>query len=617
MEEERGGEERTETFVDGQRIDPQGRGIPDDETGSWAGVTRGPRPPAEGVRIIGAEEAAAAIDAGQVASRVPEGLPRFGDTPAQPEGPRPSLRFPGADPAEVSKPPLAASSSPRAAREPRTARPEPAPASVATDAGSDDAGPHTRGFEMSFKEFLKPSRSARGGDPDPDPVDEPVGDGGEGRSAPAWAAPAWAPTDTGEVASLPHWTEPPTGEHPRLVLESESQSPGSGSWSSLTSGPRWRDSASDWDDSELPDILMGARSATRVSREPSAPPDPVYGAVPEPVASRGDTFEPSGGGDGSYAFASEERMERRAARASRPSPSAVDEPLVGGEHDDLGPARPRRRSAAASSGGRGGDLSARVLTGVVAGGVVIAAAALGPRMLAVLVGLVLVAASSELFAGLRSRGYQPATLLGVVATAALVAGVYTKGAAAVPMVVFLAVVFTLLWHLLGVVEARPTMNVAVTLLGITYVGVLGSFAAAVLRGPGGVGFLMGAVAVTVAHDLGSFFVGRSAGKTPLAGAISPNKTVEGVLGGTVAAIVAGAVVGQFGPWTLPSAVVLGVAVAVVAPLGDLCESMLKRDLGVKDMGNLLPGHGGVLDRVDGLLFVIPATYYLTRLLDLA
>ncbi len=101
--------------------------------------------------------------------------------------------------------------------------------------------------------------------------------------------------------------------------------------------------------------------------------------------------------------------------------------------------------------------------------------------------------------------------------------------------------------------------------------------------------------------------------------MSPGKTVEGAVGGGLAAVVASwlvlGVIGIF-PWGTGSAIALGLVVAVAAPLGDLCESMLKRDLGVKDMGTLLPGHGGLLDRFDALLFALPAVYYLCRLLEI-
>src|SRR6185437_4385019 len=93
----------------------------------------------------------------------------------------------------------------------------------------------------------------------------------------------------------------------------------------------------------------------------------------------------------------------------------------------------------------------------------------------------------------------------------------------------------------------------------------------------------------------------------------PNKTWEGLFGGAVAAVLAAVVIVHFiHPWTVGKAAVLGLVVAVVMPIGDLSESMIKRHLGVKDMGRILPGHGGLLDRIDGLLFVLPTTYYLVR-----
>jgi phosphatidate cytidylyltransferase len=95
----------------------------------------------------------------------------------------------------------------------------------------------------------------------------------------------------------------------------------------------------------------------------------------------------------------------------------------------------------------------------------------------------------------------------------------------------------------------------------------------------------------------------------MAPSISPNKTWEGAAGGAALAIIVGACVSAMAPWTMSAALTLGLCAAVLAPLGDLCESMFKRSLGLKDMGRTLPGHGGLLDRLDGLLFVLPATYY--------
>jgi phosphatidate cytidylyltransferase len=188
--------------------------------------------------------------------------------------------------------------------------------------------------------------------------------------------------------------------------------------------------------------------------------------------------------------------------------------------------------------------------------------------------------------------------------------------------VAMTLVFSLLWYFVGATRARPTINVAVTLLGFIWVGVLGSYGALLLNPTlhphrRGVAFLFGAVLAPVAYDVTSFFFGSQFGRRPLAPGISPNKTWEGLIAGMASAVfISVLIVGNVHPWSFKRGLALGLVVAVAAPLGDLCESMVKRDIGVKDMGSLLPGHGGLLDRFDAMLFVLPSVYYLVRLLKI-
>lgn len=270
---------------------------------------------------------------------------------------------------------------------------------------------------------------------------------------------------------------------------------------------------------------------------------------------------------------------------------------------------------------RGSDVRTRILTGVGIGLVAVIMLKLGSLTSLILVLAVATPAAAELFGALRRAGYRPATLVGLVATVGIGIGAYMKGEAAIPLVLSLVVVFTLLWYLVGVVKDRPTINVGITFLGFMWVGFLGSFAALLLDprifpNRHGVALLLGAVVTTVGYDIGCFLVGARFGRHRLAPSISPNKTWEGLIGGTIASLLIGAVVvSQISPWTTARGIALGLVVAVAAPLGDLCESLLKRDIGIKDIGWVLPGHGGVLDRVDALLFVVPATYYLVRLIN--
>ena len=267
-------------------------------------------------------------------------------------------------------------------------------------------------------------------------------------------------------------------------------------------------------------------------------------------------------------------------------------------------------------------MGVRIGVGVGLGAVALILFAAGPPFALALATVVVTLAAMEVYEVFRRAGYRPATLLGLAATVALMVAAYTEGLTALPLITVIMVIFTFLWYLFRVVRARPTINIAVTLYGFLWVAGLGSFAALLLAFPRreGIAFLLGAVIATVAHDVGAFFFGSQMGSRPLMPEISPNKTWEGLIGGMgCAVLLTGVIVGGFPgihPWTVNKALALGAVAAVAAPLGDLCQSMIKRDLGIKDMGALLPGHGGVLDRFDAMLFVLPATYYLVEFLNL-
>jgi phosphatidate cytidylyltransferase len=186
-------------------------------------------------------------------------------------------------------------------------------------------------------------------------------------------------------------------------------------------------------------------------------------------------------------------------------------------------------------------------------------------------------------------------------------------------VLVLASAVGFLWYLVGAGGDRPVANIGVTMLGIGWIGLFGAFAGLLLAGPHGVALLLAAVIPTIGYDVGALFVGRSAGSRPLSPA-SPSKTIEGLAGGMILAVVTAVVFSIVGGGVTPfddwqEGLKLGVLVALVAPLGDLAESLVKRDLGIKDMGSVLPAHGGLLDRFDGLLFVLPAVWYLARVSD--
>ena len=128
----------------------------------------------------------------------------------------------------------------------------------------------------------------------------------------------------------------------------------------------------------------------------------------------------------------------------------------------------------------------------------------------------------------------------------------------------------------------------------------------------GLGFVVMMFTAILLTDIGCYYAGRHLGKHKLAPVVSPNKTIEGSIGGMISAVIGAVIVSYFIEYEWYYAVIIGLICTVFAQIGDLCESLIKRDAGVKDSGDTLPGHGGFLDRTDSFIFTIPIMYYFCK-----
>jgi phosphatidate cytidylyltransferase len=158
-----------------------------------------------------------------------------------------------------------------------------------------------------------------------------------------------------------------------------------------------------------------------------------------------------------------------------------------------------------------------------------------------------------------------------------------------------------------------TLSIAVTLLGVFWIGMALAHAV-LLRGlPHGDGLIVDVLIATFIGDTGAYFGGRTWGTRALAPQISPGKTVEGLIAGVLAGTTAFVLASLYQDWlSATEALAIGAAVTVAAPLGDLFESMIKRDLDLKDSGRFFGEHGGALDRLDAAFFTVVVGYYVSR-----
>jgi phosphatidate cytidylyltransferase len=307
--------------------------------------------------------------------------------------------------------------------------------------------------------------------------------------------------------------------------------------------------------------------------------------------------------------AAEAEWEQQAVAATVPG---VDSGLVGFE-DVTGSRGDSEEDFEASEQAATSDLALRIASGLVVFGLFLGSLLLGGWWFAAFVILVMVVSAGEFYHTIRSEEIRPLALFGLLGVVSMGVGAQMTGASAIAGWAGAFVVIIILYLTLSP-RREPLADAVVTVVGMVWVGLL-SFAILIAHGPQPVAYILFVVFLVVANDTAAYFVGRSLGRRKLSPQLSPKKTVEGLVGGLIAALIVATVLATFPAWEtigIAKALVAGALVGVVVPLGDAVESMVKRSLGVKDMGSVLPGHGGMLDRIDGFLFAAPAIYYLFR-----
>jgi phosphatidate cytidylyltransferase len=292
-----------------------------------------------------------------------------------------------------------------------------------------------------------------------------------------------------------------------------------------------------------------------------------------------------------------------------------------------------------------GELTKRILFGVVAAPIAIAILVYGGAPLAALLAVTSALGAWEFFRMARANGLTPFDDVGIVIAGLIPLLVHARylriydpetgiGPSSIGALVVLTLLGVAIWR--RGADGKPMSAVATTLLGAAYVGGTLSFAYAIryheyafapapmhiagnaFEVPSGGLLLLLPVLLTWASDIGAYAVGRTMGRHKLIPAVSPGKTVEGSIGGLVASMLVALVYTKtvlhpaahldFKPLPVIGVLVFGALISVAAQIGDLVESLLKREAGVKDSSHLIPGHGGVLDRCDSLLFVLPISF---------
>jgi phosphatidate cytidylyltransferase len=258
----------------------------------------------------------------------------------------------------------------------------------------------------------------------------------------------------------------------------------------------------------------------------------------------------------------------------------------------------------------GRNLSLAVGSAVVLAVLFLAVAFVSAWALVAFIAVLIVIAMLEVDAALRTTQLRPPSAVVLIGGVAMLVAAYLYGP--VGQLSALAATFfgVVLWSLADHRDARPLHSAGGALMIGLWIPFLASFLPLLLRRDGGQWYVVITVALTAVSDIAAYGFGSQLGRHKLAPAVSPGKTWEGFVGGVITTMVVAGVGAPLivADLSVGRAMALGALVAVVATVGDLAESAIKRSLGIKDLGRLLPGHGGMMDRVDAMLFTLPVAH---------
>lgn len=258
----------------------------------------------------------------------------------------------------------------------------------------------------------------------------------------------------------------------------------------------------------------------------------------------------------------------------------------------------------------------RMLTGFIMGTIAMSAIIYGKWAILLMLLVIIFFASKEYVKILEHKGFYPSLKVMFLSQLIIASIAYFQRFDLVAVALTFCSIGAFMWVLFR--GRQPYIaNVATTLLGIIYCGwfplhLIFLRHLSSERFHDGLGFVVLMFTAILMTDIGCYYAGCHLGKHKLAPIVSPNKTIEGSIGGAIAAVIGALIIGYFLQLEWYFSVMLGFLCTVFAQIGDLCESLLKRDAGVKDSGHSLPGHGGFLDRTDSFILTIPVMYYFCK-----